>query len=157
MASINWDEFFMMSAVLASCRSKDPNTRVGCVIVNRNNRIISSGYNGFPNGIGDDKLPWTKDSECFDKTKYAYVVHAEVNSILNSYTTDLKDCILYTTLFPCNECTKLIIQKGISKIIYAKMSNKHKPSVDASIKMLNLVNIEISKYSGLDSILLQLV
>lgn len=152
--NLSWNDYFMMSAILASKRSKDPCTKVGCTIVNKENRIVSSGYNGFPNGIDDSKLPWTKDSKIFSETKYAYVVHAEVNSILNSLTTDLNGCTLYTTLFPCCECTKLIIQKGINKIVYINKSNNHKESLKASEIMLELANITSCKYNGIEKLTL---
>lgn len=154
MSNINWEEFFMMSAVLASYRSKDPCTKVGCVIVDNNNRIISSGYNGFPNGIHDSLLPWTKDSDIFEENKYAYVVHAEINSILNSYTTELKNYTLYTTLFPCHECTKAIIQKGINNIVYYNI--KDVASTEASKKMLNLAGVKYRQYNSITNISLTL-
>jgi dCMP deaminase len=147
----------MFSACLASKRSKDPNTKVGAVIVNNENRIIATGYNGFPNGIKDELLPWTKDSELYEKTKYAYVVHAEANCLLNSVKSSLKGCIMYVTLFPCSSCTKLIIQKGIKKIVFSKNCKKpesgdHK----ASVKMLELAGVEMSEYKGCTSINLTL-
>lgn len=113
-------------AILSSKRSKDPSTQVGACIVNKQKRIVGIGYNGLPTGISDDEFPWDKDGEYLD-TKYPYVVHAEPNAILNA-TTTLNDCILYVTLFPCNECAKLVIQAGIKEVVY--MSDKH--ALDAS-------------------------
>lgn len=78
---ISWDEYFMGVAILASKRSKDPNTQVGACIVDNNNIILSTGYNGFPFGCSDDDYPWCRDGE---DTKYSYVVHAELNAILNA-------------------------------------------------------------------------
>lgn len=97
-------------------RSKDPSTQVGAVIVDENNRIKSTGYNGLPNGISDDAINWNRSGE-FINTKYPYIVHAEVNAILNA-KTDLTNCTLYVTLFPCHECAKMIVQSGIKKVIY---------------------------------------
>ncbi len=119
---ISWDEYFMGVAILSSYRSKDPSTKVGACIVNEDKRIIGIGYNGFPYGCSDEEFPWEREGELLE-TKYPYVVHAEPNAILNS-TTSLKGATLYVTLFPCNECAKLIIQCGIKKIVY--MSDKYK-------------------------------
>ena len=147
--SISWDEYFMFSACLASRRSKDPNTKVGSVIVNNENRIIATGYNGFPNGIKDELLPWSKNSELYEETKYAYVVHAEANCLLNSIKSSLEGCTMYVTLFPCSSCTKLIIQKGIKKIVYSKnCKNPESGDHKASVKMLELADVKMLEYKG---------
>ena len=79
---ISWDEYFMGVAYLSAMRSKDPNTQVGACIVGVDNRILSMGYNGFPNGCSDDEYPWGKlDDEL--KSKYLYTTHSELNAILN--------------------------------------------------------------------------
>ena len=142
---MSWDEYFMCLALLSAQRSKDPNTQVGCCIVDDDNHIVSTGYNGFPNGVSDDEYPWDREGEPLD-TKYLYVCHAELNAILNA-TQNLKNTTLYVTLFPCNECAKAIIQKGIKKIVYG--SNKYKDSVStiASMKMLKSAGIECVKYN----------
>ena len=119
---ISWDEYFMGVAMLSALRSKDPSTKVGACIVNQNKRIVGIGYNGLPCGCNDDEFPWERTGGFLD-TKYAYVVHAEPNAILNS-TSDLTGATLYVTLFPCNECAKLIIQSGIREIVY--IYQKHK-------------------------------
>ena len=109
-------------AILSAERSKDPNTQVGACIVNNDKRIVSVGYNGAPNGLNDDTdMKWDREGDMID-TKYAYVCHSELNAILNS-KTNLKDCTLYVTLFPCNECAKAIVQTGIKKVIY--LSDKY--------------------------------
>ena len=118
---ISWDEYFMGIAVLSAMRSKDPNTRVGACIVNEDNHIVAIGYNGFPVGCSDDAYPWSNAGDPL-KTKYPYVCHAELNAILNAKTS-LKGSRIYTALFPCNECTKAIIQAGIKEVIY--MSDKY--------------------------------
>ena len=112
---ISWDEYFMGVAILASKRSKDPNTQVGACIVDADNIILSTGYNGFPYGCSDDEYPWNRDG-C--DTKYSYVVHAELNAILNAGGRSLKGARIYVDLFPCNECAKAIIQSGIREVIY---------------------------------------
>ena len=79
---ISWDEYFMGVAKLSALRSKDPNTQVGCCIVSKDNRILSVGYNGAPNGYHDDKFPWGRVGNRLN-TKYMYVCHSELNAILN--------------------------------------------------------------------------
>lgn len=141
---ISWDEYFMGIAQLSAKRSKDPNTQVGCCIVDKNNRIVSMGYNGFPNGLSDDEFPWGKEGNPVD-TKYLYVCHSELNAILNT-NVDLTDCKLYVTLFPCNECTKAIIQKGIKEIVYLEDKHLDAPYNIASKRMLYTAKIKITKY-----------
>ena len=136
---INWDESFMGVASLSSLRSKDPNTRVGACIVSDDKRIISIGYNGFPRGISDDEFPWNNDLGLID-SKYAYVVHAEANAILNA-TTSVKNTTIYVTLFPCHECVKLVIQSGIKKIVFADNKYQDTESHKAAIKMLDAAGI----------------
>lgn len=113
---ISWQEYFMGLAHLSALRSKDPNTQVGACIVDDDNKVVSIGYNGMPRGCNDADMPWEREGS-FKETKYAYVVHAELNAILNS-PRSLKDTTLYVSLFPCNECAKAIIQSGIKKIYY---------------------------------------
>lgn len=119
---ITWDEYFMGVALLSGCRSKDPHTQVGACIVNTQNKIVGAGYNGLPTGCNDDDFPWEKTGEFLD-TKYPYVCHAELNAILNNIGMDLTGCRIYTALFPCNECSKAIIQSGIKEVIY--LSDKY--------------------------------
>ena len=116
---LNWDEYFMAISCLSAMRSKDPNTQVGACIVGHDNRILSIGYNGAPNGFSDDCFPWGRDGN-MQESKYAYVCHAEMNAILNyrGSRKDLENAKIYVDLFPCNECAKLIIQSGIKEVIY---------------------------------------
>ena len=137
---ISWDEYFMGIALLSAKRSKDPNTQVGACIVNQYNKIIGIGYNGFPIGCPDDVLPWEREGQNVNETKYPYVVHAEANAILNS-TKDLHGSRIYVALFPCNECTKLIIQSGIKEIVYLSDKYRDSDSVKASKKMLDLAKL----------------
>lgn len=142
---IGWDEYFMGVAMLSKERSKDPNTQVGACIVNRQNRIVSVGYNGLPKGYNDNDCPWDKREGSLEDTKYAYVAHAELNAILN-YHGSVEDCILYVTLFPCNECAKAIIQSGIKEIIYLSDKYNGTPSDVASKKMLDVAGVKYRKY-----------
>ena len=135
---ISWDEYFMGVALLAAQRSKDPNSQVGACIVSQDNIILSTGYNGFPNGCSDDVFPWDREGE---DTKYPYVVHAELNAILNSGGRSLKGAKLYVALFPCNECAKAIIQSGIRDVIYLSDKYADTDSVRASKRMLTSAGV----------------
>lgn len=141
---ISWDDYFMGVALLSGKRSKDPATQVGACIVNQQNKIVGVGYNGLPRGLSDDVFPWTKEGEYLN-TKHPYVCHAELNAILNNIGINLDGCKIYTALFPCNECSKAIIQSGITEVIY--LSDKHggKDSFIASRKMLDMAGIIVRK------------
>ena len=141
---ISWDEYFMGVALLASMRSKDPSTQVGACIVDDQNRILSTGYNGFPHGCSDDEYPWEREGNDTD-TKYPYVVHAELNAILNSRGKSLAGSKLYVALFPCNECAKAIIQSGISEVIYLSDKYKDTPLTKASRRMLETAGVKLTK------------
>ena len=138
---LTWDEYFISMTHLSGMRSKDPNTQVGAVIVDEKNRIVSIGYNGMPRGCYDDQFPWEREGG-FLTTKYAYVVHAELNAILNS-PRSVSGCTLYVSLFPCNECAKAIIQSGIKKIYYESDKYAETEGVRASKKMLSAAGVEM--------------
>lgn len=129
----------MAVALLSGLRSKDPSTQVGACVANDQNKIVGVGYNGFPWGCSDDELPWARDGKYLD-TKYPYVCHAELNAVLNSITFDLRCCRLYVALFPCNECTKVIIQSGINEIIFLSDKYRDTDSVRASKIMMEKSN-----------------
>ncbi|MBO7195734.1 MAG: dCMP deaminase family protein [Clostridia bacterium] len=137
---ISWDEYFMGVAILASQRSKDPSTQVGACIIDTDKRILSTGYNGFPQGCSDDEFPWNRD-ESLGETKYQYVVHAELNAILNASGKKLAGSTVYVGLFPCHECAKAIIQSGIKEIIYLSDKYHDTPSMSASRKMLEAAGV----------------
>lgn len=138
---IRWDQYFMGLALLSASRSKDPSTQVGACIV-KNLKVIGLGYNGLPNGMDDDNFSWSKDGS-FLETKYATVVHAEANCIMNTIGYEkLQDATMYVTLFPCNECAKLIVQSGISNIIY--LNDKHNKTDS------NIISKKIFDYSGVN-------
>lgn len=135
---ISWDEYFMGVAMLAAKRSKDPSTQVGACIVSRENIILSTGYNGFPKGCSDDEFPWEREG---DNTKYPFVVHAELNAILNSNGKSLHGAKLYVALFPCNECAKAIIQAGIGEVIYLSDKYADTPATLASKRMFDAAGV----------------
>ncbi len=138
-AYISWDEYFMGVALLSAMRSKDPTTQVGACIINSKKRIVGIGYNGFPIGVEDDVFPWENDGDWLDN-KYPYVVHAEPNAILNS-TVSLDNATIYVTLFPCNECAKLIIQSGIKEIVFLEDKYHDNKEFVASRRMLDAAGV----------------
>ena len=139
---ISWDEYFMGVAKLAAHRSKDPSTQVGACIVSQDNIIISTGYNGMPKGCSDDEFPWDREGE---QTKYPYVVHAELNAILNANGRDLRGSRVYVALFPCNECAKAIIQSGVKEVVYLSDKYANTPGVQASKRMLDAAGVKYSQ------------
>ncbi|MDO9374006.1 MAG: dCMP deaminase family protein [Ferruginibacter sp.] len=141
---ISWDEYFMGVALLSARRSKDPNTQVGACIINERNKIVGAGYNGLPIGCDDNEFPWQKQGEFLD-TKYPYVCHAELNAILNNIGMDLQGCKIYTALFPCNECTKAIIQSGIKEVIYLSDKYAGTDTARASRRMLDTAGVTCRK------------
>lgn len=141
---ISWDEYFMGVALLAAQRSKDPNTQVGACIVDDSKRILSTGYNGFPQGCSDDDFPWNRD-EKQGETKYQFVVHAELNAILNASGKNLFGSTVYVALFPCNECAKAIIQSGIKEVVYLSDKYHDTPSTIASRRMLDAAGVKLTQ------------
>lgn len=139
---INWDEYFMGIAMLAARRSKDPNTQVGACIVSQDNIIISTGYNGMPKGCSDDEYSWEREGV---DTKYPYVVHAELNAILNASGRDLRGSRIYVALFPCNECAKAIIQSGVKEVVYLSDKYAGTPMNRASKRMLDSAGVKYTQ------------
>lgn len=136
-----WDDYFMGLAHLSALRSKDPNTKVGACIVSDLKRVVSIGYNGMPFGCADFDFPWEREGD-FLTTKYPFVVHAELNAILNA-PYSVRGCTLYVSLFPCNECAKAIIQAGIKKVIYEDNKYADSDATKASEKMLKAAGVEL--------------
>ena len=152
---ITWDEYFMGVAEMSARRSKDPSTQVGACIVSPENKILSMGYNGFPQGCSDDAFPWTKIHAEDDpyNAKYFYSTHAELNAILNYRGGSLEGCKLYVTLFPCNECAKVIAQSGIAEVVYLRDLYPDSDSVIASKRIFDSCGISYRQNeSGYDKI-----
>jgi dCMP deaminase len=145
---ISWNTYFMGLAKLTSMRSKDPRSQVGAAIIDpESNRVVSLGYNGFPYGCDDKEFPWQKgDYLKYSDTKYAYVVHAELNAILSAKGRDLTGFHIYVTLSPCNECMKAIIQAGIKKVYYLEEYDKDSEGWIASLRMAKAAGVELIKY-----------
>ena len=147
---LKWDEYFMGIAMLSAERSKDPNTSVGACIVSENNKILSLGYNGMPVGCPDDEFPWERTASNPLDEKYLYVCHAELNAILNYTGTNMHNAKIYTTLFPCNECTKALIQSGIHEVIYLSDKYADTPSVIAAKRMMKSAGISFRAYKHIN-------
>lgn len=143
---LNWDEYFMGIAKLSALRSKDPSTQVGACIVSKDNRILSIGYNGAPNGFHDDYFPWERSGNPLE-TKYLYVCHAELNAILNfrGNKRDLENSKVYVALYPCNECAKALIQSGIKEVIYLSDKYHDQDNFIASRKLFEACNVKTRK------------
>jgi dCMP deaminase len=137
---ISWDECFMRMAHVIADRSKDPNTQAGALVADPQNVVVGLGYNGWPRGIDVESLPWERKGE-FLETKYAYVCHAEENAIYNA-NKSTHGCILYCTLFPCNECAKTIIQNGITEVVYESDKYHDVDAFIAARKMFDLSGVK---------------
>ncbi len=134
-----WSDRFMELAEHVAQWSKDPSTKVGCVIVDKQNRVVSLGFNGFPRGIKDSTLRYM-DKE----TKYLFVAHAERNALDNA-PLSVEGCTLYSPLLPCNECAKSIIQKGIKKVIsYYPIEDR--PNLNWEITKQMFLEAEVQLY-----------
>lgn len=140
---LSWDEYFMAIAKLSAMRSKDPSTQVGACIVGDDNRILSIGYNGAPNGFSDDIIPWERVGKPLE-TKYPFICHAEMNAIINfrGSRREFGNAKIYVDLFPCNECAKLIAQSGICEVIYLSDKYANTDSVIASKIIFNTCGIK---------------
>ena len=144
---ITWDEYFMGIALLSAERSKDPSTQVGACIVSENNKILSTGYNGMPIGCNDDEMPWEREAEKPNDTKYPFVCHAELNAILNSPSLiGNKNAKIYVALFPCNECAKAIIQSGMKEVIYMQDKYADSDATRASKKMFDMAGVKYRQF-----------
>tara|TARA_B110001452_G_scaffold141318_1_gene117511 strand:- start:2081 stop:2857 length:777 start_codon:yes stop_codon:yes gene_type:complete len=144
---IGWDDYFMSVAVLSAFRSKDPNRQVGACVVNPESlRIVGIGYNGFPWGCGDEQLPWARLAPSQLDTKYPYVCHAEMNAIMNKNCESLLGCRIYVTLFPCNECAKLIIQSRISEVVFMSDRYHATDAMSASRRLFKLAGVRVRQH-----------
>ena len=146
---ISWDQTWMEICKVIAKRSKDPKRKIGALIVNDDHKIISLGYNGMPtvmDGLDNDAVyPWGKLNDDPEKNKYAYVVHAELNAILNA-NQSVKGCTLYVTYNCCNECCKAIVQSGIKKVVY--MNKKDKPIYNIGRTILRYAGIQVIEYQS---------
>ena len=139
----NWDERFLNLAKHISEWSKDPSTKVGCVVVGPDREIRSTGFNGLPRGIEDNDERLNNR-----KIKYPLICHAEENAIMHAARIgiSLKDCTAYVTWPPCTRCARSLIQAGVSTIIYPKdieIPDRWMEDFNLSLNMLKEAKISI--------------
>ena len=151
--TISWDECFMRMAHVIAQRSKDPSSQVGAVIADQNNVVLGLGYNGFPRGIDSNEFPWEREGGYAD-TKYAYICHAEENAIYNA-SGKVTGSKIYSTLFPCNECAKAIIQNGVTEVIYENDKYHDTETCVASRRLLDAAGIKCRQYQSIETKLWQ--
>ena len=141
-----WDEYFMNVAKDTAALSKDPKTKVGAVIV-KDKRLLSVGYNGAPHNFPDELIPTSGDSDEILKQKNTYMVHAELNAILNykGQIQDLAGSTVYVTISPCTNCVLALSQVGITNVIY--LEEYHRTEIhNAAIYLMNKCGINYKKF-----------
>jgi dCMP deaminase len=139
----NWDLRFIGLAQHISTWSKDPSTKVGCVVVGEDREIRSTGFNGFPRGINDDEERLTDREK-----KYPLICHAEENAIMHAARigVSLKDSTAYVTWPPCSRCARSLIQAGIREIVYpetGKIPERWIEDFTISDSMLNEAGVAV--------------
>jgi dCMP deaminase len=141
MNLLKWDYRFLDLAEFISSWSKDPSTKVGAVIVDENNRIVSVGYNGFPKHIDDNDRLKERD------IKYNIIVHGEINAILFA-NKSVEGCTLYTYPFmPCPRCAGLIIQSGIKRVVsFVNKIDRWEKDFELSRELFHESDIECVEY-----------
>lgn len=142
MNNEKWDHRFLEMAKLVSTWSKDPSTKVGSVIVDRDNKIVSLGYNGLPSKIPDSEEILNNRTE-----KYRYIIHAETNAILTA-TQSVKNCTVYTYPFlPCTNCASMVIQAGIKRVVsFECQDNRWKNLLNDSKSLFHTAKVECKEY-----------
>lgn len=145
--SMSWDEYFSKMAALVASKSKDRSTKVGAVIVGPDNDVRATGYNGYPRYVTDD-IDGYHDRE----TRLRFTIHAESNSVAAAAMagTATKGCRMYVTHWPCADCSKLIIQAGITEVIAPKPDEEFyqrwKESMDAGLSMFREAGVHARAY-----------
>lgn len=143
----DWDTYFIDIADMVATRSKDPSTQVGAVLVN-NKRIVSTGYNGFPDWADDDDpANWERPK------KYELIIHAEINAIMytqQEYAYDLRHHTLYCTLCPCFDCACSIVNLGVTKVVYKSDDNpRFQESFKKAKDLFASCDVQCEKLNGL--------
>ena len=141
--STKWDQRFRKLAEHISGWSKDPSTKVGCVVVGEDREIRSTGFNGFPRGIADDAAR-LEDRE----QKYPLICHAEENAIMHAARIglSLKGCTAYVTWPPCTRCARSLIQAGVVEVVYPEeieVPERWMADFDMSTNMMSEAGLNI--------------
>ena len=127
----DWDEYFMQIAEAAAVKSKDPSSKMGCVIVDQNKRVISLGYNGLVQGADESKMTLSERP-----MKYYFAIHSEMNALIYA-RRDLTGCTVYNRVATCDNCLKYCLQAGIKRFVYREL-RVHSHSTDPKHSMTNI-------------------
>lgn len=114
---MEWDRYFLELAEVVSTRSPDPNTKHGCVLVDKNNRVLSTGYNGPIQGLSHELIEWERPN------KYLWMIHAEDNAVTFA-KCDLEGSTAYITGRPCVPCLRRLVQAGVKSIVFGEREAK---------------------------------
>lgn len=126
-----WDEYFIKIVEVVAEKSKDPSSKMGCVIVDENKRVVSLGYNGLVQGADESKMTLSERP-----MKYYFAIHSEMNAILFA-RRDLTGCTIYNRVATCENCLKYALQAGIKRFVYKDLRvGSH--STDPSRSMTNI-------------------
>ena len=126
-----WDEYFMEIAEVVASRSKDPSSKMGCVIVDENKRVVSLGYNGMLQGADESKMTLSERP-----MKYYFAIHSEMNALIFA-KRDLTGCTVYNRVATCENCLKYCLQAGITRFVYKEL-RVHSHSTDRAHSMTNV-------------------
>lgn len=134
-SDVSWDELFMKHVYLIASKSKDPRTKIGAVLV-KDGIIISEGYNGFARGVRDLEERYSDST-----IKYAFVVHAEANGVLNAvrHGINTSGATCFTQMIPCSECAKILIQAGIQEIVVHSRWVYKNPQWEKAMKITKIM------------------
>jgi dCMP deaminase len=145
---IDWDSYFFKMCEVISLRSKDPATQHGAILVDENNRVISTGYNGGCRKIDDSKINWDRPE------KYHFVIHAEENALWTAEKKNLEGCTLYVTGPPCSRCMLRIAHSGVSRVVYGEKTSKCVDQMDwkISTEIARLADMRLESCKGGDLI-----
>ena len=127
----DWDEYFMGIAEAVSKKSKDPSSKMGCVIVDDNKRVVSLGYNGMVQGADESKMTLEERP-----MKYYFAIHSEMNALIFAHQ-DLTGCTVYNRVATCENCLKYCLQAGIKRFVYKEL-RVHSHSTDPKKSMTNI-------------------
>lgn len=135
----SWNNYFLNLCKIVSTRSKDPNTQHGAVIVDNQNKIVSTGYNGSARTIDDSLIDWSRPN------KYLYILHAEENALWSAEKRNLENCVIYVTGKPCSKCMLRIAHSGIKRLVFGNQGSHCVDDEDwnLSTKIANLAGIKM--------------
>ncbi|MBR2753579.1 hypothetical protein IKD82_00190 [Candidatus Saccharibacteria bacterium] len=127
----DWDEYFMHIAEAVAEKSKDPSSKMGCVIVDKNKRVVSLGYNGLVQGADESKMTLSERP-----MKYYFAIHSEMNAVIFAHQ-NLEGCTIYNRTATCENCLKYCLQAGIRRFVYKEL-RVHSHSSDPKKSMTNI-------------------